>query len=108
MMSTSALAALSLAVGAYAQGAGKLTPETHPKLTTQTCTASGCTVSGVTQTRAEAYKLTEVTIDRPELGHARCQLALGTQLFRHQLLHRQHLGCHPLPRPDDVREELLP
>lgn len=37
------LALASLIAGAYAQQAGTLTPETHPKLTTSVCSASGCT-----------------------------------------------------------------
>ena len=36
------LCALALAVGVRGQGAGTLTSEYHPPLTTQACTSSGC------------------------------------------------------------------
>lgn len=39
------LTLLSFLAGAYAQQAGTSTTETHPKLSTSTCTKSGCTTS---------------------------------------------------------------
>jgi len=43
MFQSATLAALSLGAGVYAQQIGTLTAETHPKLSTSKCTASGCT-----------------------------------------------------------------
>ncbi|KAI5897367.1 glycoside hydrolase family 7 protein [Schizophyllum commune H4-8] len=43
MFSLTALTALSLFAGAHAQQVGTLQSETHPSLTYQTCTSSGCT-----------------------------------------------------------------
>lgn len=46
MFPTTALLSLTLAAVAYAQQAGTLTAETHPKLSVSTCTSSGsCTAT---------------------------------------------------------------
>lgn len=108
MFRSAALIAFTYAAVVLGQQIGTLTIETHPPITIQECTASGCTPQQKSVVLDSNWRWTHSTSgsDVSESVALEMNTWFSIVITLSELLHWQLLGPHSLPRPCHLREQL--
>lgn len=106
MFRTAALTAFTLAAVVLGQQIGTLTMETHPVLSIQQCTASGCTTQQKSVVLDSNWRWTHSTAGATVSQLRFKPTTSSSFLDRLELLHRKRLGSVSVPRPHYLRYQL--